>query len=433
MSKIKTEADALVDLIKILWPQFQITRDNILHPTSDLAVRFYTEFITHCQERLHLLVGSSLRIMESSTDLDIEERVFQMMSKMSNLFEKAEMTFLLGDIYEPTVVRNKTFFRICIHIVQYYDHIHDEVERLGHDIFKMKEDGSRLKEQLEHLLVNINETVTRKSDLFMTVQKLSNDLKSAKEAHDDNIETNLQKRSILVDKRKQIEMLKCELQKVEYDLVVLERQEQELKEQTITEEEHKNLLQMLDNLENEIKMLGSDDVHMTDFLMQDNDVLRHYEMCNKWVPDVSDFIIGNIEQVIELEDKLYDLQLTTETMLNTKCSPTRQFVLQRKKQLEEIIERLSYSQAQLDLQQKKISREKENLLSQVRQFKDDSVGIVSRLNASISEYNEKIYILNIKIERMKKAFQDEYERVGNAEKQVMDKFFDWLEEHGNSQ
>ncbi|XP_023022870.2 uncharacterized protein [Leptinotarsa decemlineata] len=405
------------------FPQFQISKEDILRPTPEIVFRFYSKFISEFHERATFIAGTSLNLLDTDSESgDPEERLFQKMSQMSTLFEKAGMKFLHGDIYEPTVVRTKNLFKICIHFLSFVEQILEETERLGSDICKKKGDSVRMEEDHQNLMSNINEAATKKAELLESVNKLNDDLKCITSLQEEYMELKAKKDKSNDDKRKQIEMMKRELQKEEYDFERLELQEKKFIEQTITESEHKTLLQMLDNLENEIKSLSNDDVNMADILLHENSILEHYQACIKRLPDVSEFNVEVVKNFITNEELLNDLEVNTEKLHDTKLTTVSQSKFQKDKLLKETEYLLSKRQVEYESCKMVFLKNIEELLLQVKQFKEELEAKYQKSIKSISSYMNNIEKLKSDLEKIRNSFCDEYIKFCKAEKSATDMF-----------
>ncbi|KAG5898411.1 hypothetical protein JTB14_030389 [Gonioctena quinquepunctata] len=416
------EIENILSFFRDYLPEFPITKENLLRPTPELVFKFYSKFISEYHERASFLVGTSVSVLETDSDAaDTEERLLQKLTQRSKLFEKG-MRFLHGDIYEPTVVRTKNLFKICVHFLAYTEHILDDTERLGTDIIKMRENTMRIKEEMEQLTMGINESARKKAEAIERNKQLTDELKVLMRQKEEYEAFSEEEERREMEKCKQIEAKKQKLEKLELSYKRLELQEKDYAEQTITESEYENLLQMVEDLEVEIKTLGNDDIDMADILSLENNTLEHYQACIKRLPDISEFDIERVKKLITCEEQLSNMEVDNEKLVKTKLPSLVQSRNQKEKLLKECVQ--SLAKAEIDYKANRISFKEnlEELTQRLRCYKDELDSKIRCSNKNISCHTDGINKLKSDLQRLRECFCQEYVKVCKAEKLAADKF-----------
>lgn len=414
--KMTNEWDDLLHRIKDLDLQFQITKNDLLHPSSSLVVKFYTAFIMEFQENVQLIAGPYYTSVEFNDHLEIEDRLFQTMHfifSTENL-----MKFMLSDIYQPAPIRTKNVLKICCHLLSFMESLVEEGEKLGSNLFKMKADLNEFEAEHEKILSEINEKATKKSELLETKEKLLVELCETRKIHEEMKDFMEQKEIVYLKKKKDIELLKQQMLQEEQELERMENTEKELSEQSTSEDEYNNLLNIVENLKHQYKLFDSEKDNMEYMLDHENNDLLHFQDCRKRVPDTEDFDLEVVKSVIELGEDLKDLQLENEKIINDNRNPLKLVRTQNKKkvlQIKQHIEQLSNNFHDLLNNKMKDEEECTNKINKMKgEIKGDSRYITGVIKTLVQEISQ----LETDLNDIKKTFYSEYVKIAEADAAV---------------
>lgn len=418
-----SELDDLVCQIKNCWPKFVITKEALSQPTQELVVQFYSNVIEDHKKKVALLTGSSITFDYNFMDYEPEEQLFLQISRL--LGKISNLKFTLGDIYQPTPIRTKNFFKVCIHFVAFTDGLQHEAEILGNEVLKTKEDTEKLSLERQELIEEINENAKSKAELSEKNNLLDQELKSTRASYKEMNSLKASKEKLYAEKRNQIENLNRDLQNEEYELKRLENIQKDLLEQRITERDHQNIVNTIEALKSESEMLDNDDINIDDGLVHENKVLQHSADCIRML-NKCEFNVENVKQLVHKEEELKVILNTVDQLTATKLNPARQQKLETEQKLVALKEKVLNLQSQFKIVEN-------NYTSNITQFSEEfnKVKIHIQNESSnntniILNYKQDIEKLEQDMDRMRKAFTTEYVRVSKVEKVVIDKFKEML-------
>ncbi|KAJ8976921.1 hypothetical protein NQ317_005093 [Molorchus minor] len=419
---------ALLSQIKDYWPQFQITKENLLRPTKEMAFRFYSSFVSECYEKIAQITGCPPFDEFGSADHTPEDHLFL---QLCRLREAINCPFTLIDIYQPTPKRTKHFFNICIHFLIFLNHLESEAISLGSQMYEIKEYMGSLSKEIEELNQEINKyakvivdmTDIRENTLkpeLAALQKTWKDLKLLKSG----------KEKVYAEKKSQIEKLKLEISNEEYDLNRLEVLKKEFQTERTTKEEHQTILQTLEYLKSESEYLDNDDVYMNDRLIMDNEKFKNRADCLRLLSKYN-FNIQSVKDLTKKEEQFKTI-LNSVDLLKIKINSLKQQSFETDKNTLEARESLSKLQG-------KYRESKELYVSNIDKLKQEQATIVKTIHdqsennaKTILSYEEDIAKLKEELDKLRKTFMEGYIRLSKKEASVLDRFKNALKKAGKS-
>lgn len=419
------EWDHVLGLINDSWPYLQITKKDLLRPTSSMVVNVYNNFVMEFEEKAQFLAGPYCYTTEPNENLDAEERLFYRIYHIFDTFEKNmsnQHMIMLSDIYDPVPIRTKNFFKICSHLVSFVENILEESEALAGNVIKMKVNSNLLENEREKVLSEIDLRATRKTELLEEKEILNQELSKIKGSHEE-VKNNMQLKEISYSKKKkEIELLRQQLQLEEQELNRLENKEKELSEQVITESEYINLKHIIEACEIEFKSLGNDQVGMDDLLVHENDELLHFQDIRKRVPEDEDFDLEIVKTVIEHEEELKDIQIENEKLINNIVNPLEVVKTQSEITLEEIKQQVVKENQEYQNMLKKIGEDELAICEQIIKLRDKYKINSNQNTKTVQRLENEIEKLNADRSALRFIFQSEYIKIAEADAKVKEYF-----------
>ncbi|CAG9829996.1 unnamed protein product [Diabrotica balteata] len=303
--------DDLIDSIRKAFPDSQITKDDILHPTSESVCKIYSTFLSDFEEKIAYARGfyqDDLR-----TDLDEEERIFLKMQKLNAIFTKTGLKFCLGDIIEPTFTRTRVFVCMFVHMLIFFGNTLHTFEKTCSDILTMREDINTLFGEKDNYLIKINEYIIERLKLLKENEELENDIQKLEESNEDYCNERIKKeREINVPLRKDLKRLEITVEEKTTNIEKLGAKEKKYVDEVITEEEYLELKKLEKDLEAEKESLKTDDMDMDNFLSYEYKIVDHFRHCGKAIPDQLN--VDFINRHIKMEEELEDLNMTIQKL-----------------------------------------------------------------------------------------------------------------------
>ncbi|XP_050498897.1 uncharacterized protein MG328-like [Diabrotica virgifera virgifera] len=416
--------DSLLETIKNTFPDFQITKDDILRPSSESVCRIYSTFLSDFEEKIAYAIGFYQDDVE--TDLDVEEdRIFLKMQKLNPIFSESGMQFGYGDVIMPTGTRTRLFVYVFIHMLNFFLNALDPFEKTCSDVLKIREDIDRLFSEKDNYLIKINDNIIERLELVKANEDLENEIQKLETTvKNDSSERRKKEREINVPLRKDLKRLEMTVEEKTTSIEKLAAKEKKYVEEVITEAEYLELKKLENDLESEKESLKTEDVDMDDFLAYEYKIVDHFRHCGKSIPDPLnvDFINRHIKMEEELED-LKDIiqKLSSDINLNKST-------LNHQKQLHEQAQSvclktntknnviLQNIQSECEVLKHKVQIVKENVCSRYR----DAL-------AYNSEMKNKITQLENEFEDLKDHFRKEYIKITKAEDLAIQTFKEHIE------
>ncbi|VEN38551.1 unnamed protein product, partial [Callosobruchus maculatus] len=173
-----SEEDILIEQIKHNMPGFSLTKNALLHPTSDGVKRFYRKFLDEYYEQIVLASGIADGNIPG-TPGDTEEEV--LFKKISKIVSK-HIKFTLRDIYQPTHMRTLKFFMVCNHILIFAKSISEQIKQLNDGIIDLKNQADHYKKEHEDVLNQVSENAKQIALKKETIAGLQIEQKEKREA-----------------------------------------------------------------------------------------------------------------------------------------------------------------------------------------------------------------------------------------------------------
>ncbi|KAJ8915815.1 hypothetical protein NQ315_004627 [Exocentrus adspersus] len=418
------DMEDLLNIIKVCWPKFTISKQDLLYPTQELVVRFYNNFIEDYNEKVTYLTGVPVITDFNVIDCEPEQQLFIQLSRL--LGEIDGLKFTLADIYRPLPVRTKNFFKICIHLVVFTENLQNETDELSRNVFQMKQDVTNLSAEQQTLLSEINDNAENKAELEENINLLKLHYVTTKDSFKEIKVLKAVRQKAFLEKKNLLENCKCELQNGEHELHYLENKEKDLLEQKITENEHQNILHTLNAMKNEFDTLNVDDDDIGSGLIYENQVLQHTKDLIRLLDNCDFTVLTQIKKLIQKEDEFKILLNTVDKLTSTRLNPNKLERIKTEEKLVVVKQQLADLQNEFKNIKDSYEISLNTFLQDYQKFKD-YIEDESNTNCNaILCYKKNIEELKERCNELKKAFATQYIRVSSVEKKVLDEFQETL-------
>ncbi|XP_049820470.1 early endosome antigen 1 [Aethina tumida] len=310
-------ADALVQLIKSELPNFTITKEKLLHPTSQLVTQFYSEFIASITQFIVQLGSEELTGFNDDPDLNEfppEIVVYAKVSKIFSLYEAhghdSKNKFTLYDIYNPQPKRFKTFCQVCVHCLMFFRNFVNN-SNICRELLEIEKETESLHEQREQKLQEINKNAQLIVELEDQEQELLDQKKSVEQTYEEMLDTKKAREMHYEMKQNEIENLTQETDCLAAELDEIRKSHSLLQSQITTQSEYDNLLSILNRLKEEARDLEGYNENIGEGLESENNVLKHLEVCKSLVTSLLHINFQKLEE-------LPQCKVECKTLLNDK-------------------------------------------------------------------------------------------------------------------
>ncbi|KAF7269646.1 hypothetical protein GWI33_017328 [Rhynchophorus ferrugineus] len=270
-----------VDFVMKRWPEMNITVNMIKNPTREFVLKFYSD----CVDELEDTIAEAILM---------------------------NMDFKLGDLYQFDPFRLNILIHILTHFLYFTSNIKNEAVNICDKVFDGKQqlkDMEENQEQLKELKIQKQMELRDIQDWNKELQRISATITPAYEKTMDLIEKSEEncKHKIF-----EIEKLKEELRISEEEIQKLEKVEQDLRAQVITESEYKMLKDKLDSLK--IEESNLEDIDLNNFLFEQNKQIEHLQICDAKLEQLQ--LSEDIYKLSEFRKQLQNEQHNLQHILN---------------------------------------------------------------------------------------------------------------------
>nr|CAI5857629.1 unnamed protein product [Callosobruchus analis] len=403
-----SEEDNLIEQIKLNMPGFTLTKNALLHPTSDGVKRFYRKFLVEYHEQIALASGVTDGKIPGMPG-DTEEEV--LFKEISKIVSNNHIKFMLRDIYQPTHVRTVKFFMVCNHILIFAKSISEQIKQLNDNIIDLKNQADYYQKEHEDVLNQVSDNAKQIALKQETIAMLQIEQKEKRIVLEQAEEKKRKAQQTCQNTRRRIEEMKSRMSGDQLEIKRLEELQKKLQLMCVSE----NIL------ENKLKALEEQEKEFPDLLSVEDSELENHRRCKRKIPEPESFgekatslillkdDLKNVSEEVENLKKQLDLvqmQLDCEnnTLVGgcTKCKSL-------KKECETIM-KLCYQSEQ-------------NLLRSIEKVQRNMTAKERDLQSSIARLEEEIIAIETDIKNMLQSCKEASEKINMAEKHVCTKFY----------
>ncbi|CAH1112238.1 unnamed protein product [Psylliodes chrysocephalus] len=408
--------DKLIEQIKSLWPNIQVTKEIIQKPTPEFVMQFYSHFIAAVEERIRFTLGwcqDNLR-----TDLDPEEVIYLKMTKINDIFQSIHLNFMLADIYDPHPIRTKNLIKVCFHILRCIESFSVDVEKINTNIFEMKDSMSTLASAKDQLLIEINEAAMLKGQLIEDIEKVKKEKTEAEEQKEEYLLKRPNLEITFQELKKELESSKRNVDECKRSIANLEETEKQLLKESITDEEYIALKETIANLEIEKESLINEEVNMEDLLSDQNRLFEHFRSCIKALPDNFNTDLVNKEKSMERE--LQDMEREINNLWSQLSSLKTTHAHQKKifTNSKNAFEKSNLEYANL---KEKIKEQFEKISKDVLNKNEKLLITLKQCLSENKNYKMDIFKLENSLEQFREHVTKEYIKIAKVENKVFQK------------
>jgi hypothetical protein len=414
-----------VELIRNFWPDLSFDKEDLQSGRPDFVTRFYTAFVAELNDKLSYLINEELVGDEFDNIQETDKEVI-LYCKVAKIFKKMEYYSLhLIDFYNQNPKKMYPFIKFSIHFVIYVNNYLDEIFNIVNDNFKKLGDCQNLKALKQQYLQETAENAENLARAQDTYEILKVKFEQVKKTHEKMRKDQDKLEQIHSEKKAEAKRLRNEVDNLEYELLLLEGKERNLKDRIITEKDFEALKNTEKSLQTELEELCSEDFD-TDIDKTIQDVKR-LEDCAKNLESLN-FNVLHVTTVEHLKQQ-HTLHQGEQKKLTDEVKSLNTRIVAKTKQVEQWKELLDMAQTMNTELTNKLALEMER---QEEQIKSKSAECASkleehhRLKTEIKELKEEIAKIEEDERRLNDTVAEEYQKILQADQQTTEKFYNML-------
>jgi hypothetical protein len=415
-----------VELISNFWPDLSFDKEDLQSGRPDFVARFYTAFIAELNDKLSYLINEEL-IPDEFDDIQVTDKEVILYCKVAKIFKKMKYNSLhLIDFYNPNPKKMYPFIKFSIHFVIYINNYLDEIFNIINDNFKKLADCQNFKVLKQQCLQDSAENAENLARTQDTHHMLKAKFERVKKAHEKMIQDQDKEEQIYSEKMAEAKRLRNEVDNLEYELLLLEGKERNLKDSIITERDFECLKNTETCLEREHEKLCNEDFD-TDCIDKTIEDVKRLEECANNL----DRLNFDLLRVTTMEDlrQQHKVHQDLQKKLTDEMNSLNATILAKTQEVEKWKQLLDMARTMNTELTNKLTLELEN---QEEQLKSKSVECAAnfeeyhRLKTEIIYLQEQIDKIENDEHTLNATVAEEYQKILRTDQKTIEKFYNML-------
>lgn len=261
----ENEIQGIIKCAKDVLPDFQLTKDNLLHPKHEFLVSFYQEVMNWLKDRFtHSAPNVSLMEFEQ---INLENKTaqftpeFQLFAEVCYLFEMMGLPSTMGitDFYRPNAKRTKFFIKTMINFLVFVQENLEDSWEIVQQCFNLVKEKINLRMVGYELKKEADDKAEELALEEFNLSKLKKDLVAMKPNYNAKLEVYKMQKDIKEKNKRELERVKELYEQRKQLLEAKKARKQEHENKIVSEEKYKTMKTIEEDLQRKLSDLEKDD------------------------------------------------------------------------------------------------------------------------------------------------------------------------------